>query len=481
MVGSRPGTAAPKKSTTLGGAAQGHSPRELLQSVFPRPWQEIETTLRGHGRWEGEVQQRAKDGRAVTVSAKLQVLQSPDGVVRVLQSDHDVTGYKRTEEALLKAIGDLREDDRNKNHFLAMLSHELRNPLAPIRNSLYLLDRVPPGGEQAKSARAVIDRQIGHMTRLIEDLLDVTRIARGKIRIQREPVDLRELVPRTVEDHRSLFTDRLELEVAVGDEAVQVHGDRIRLSQAIGNLLSNSAKFTAPGGRVRLILELDAQAGQAIVRIRDTGVGIDPSMLSRVFEPFAQAEEDNLARTHGGLGLGLALVRGIVEMHGGTVAAHSEGLGAGAEFTIRLPLGESAPAALVTATTSPNRARRRVLVIEDNVDAADSLRALLELGEHEVEIAHDGPEGLMKAREFKPEVVICDVGLPQMNGYEVARAFRADEALRSAYLVALTGYALSSDIDRANEAGFDRHLAKPPNVEDLEQVLANGPAASDAR
>ena len=203
-------------------------------------------------------------------------------------------------------------------------------------------------------------------------------------------------------------------------------------------------------------------------------------MLPRLFEPFVQADT-SLARTRGGLGLGLALVKGVVEMHGGTVTAHSEGLGTGAEFTIRLPLRESAPVARPSATKMPRLAPRRVLVIEDNVDAAESLREALEFGEHEIEVAYNGPEGLAKAREFKPEVVLCDIGLPEMDGYAVAKVFRADEALRSTYLVALTGYARPEDGVRAKEAGFDQHLAKPPSMEQLEQVLAAAPAAREVR
>jgi len=393
----------------------------------------------------------------------------------------DITDLDRTQGELRKAIGDLREADRNKDQFLAMLSHELRNPLAPIRNSLYILDRASPGGEQAKRAHEIINRQVGHMTRLIDDLLDVTRIGRGKFHLQQESVDLRELVLRTVEDHRPAFVaNGVELEVAVGDEAAQVHGDRTRLVQALGNVLNNAAKFTPSHGRARITLERDVPADQAIIRVRDNGAGIAADMLPRVFEPFVQGDS-GLDRTRGGLGLGLALVKGVVEMHGGTVAAHSEGPGTGAEFTIRLPFGEGAPAAEAADAKMPSRSPRRVLVIEDNVDAANTLREALEVGAHEIEVAYDGPEGLLKAHEFNPEVVLCDIGLPGMDGYAVARAFRADEALRATYLVALTGYALPQDAARAKEAGFDQHLAKPCSVEELEQVLALAPPAGEVR
>jgi two-component system CheB/CheR fusion protein len=393
----------------------------------------------------------------------------------------NITDLDRAEGELRKAIEALRVADRNKNQFLAMLSHELRNPLAPIRNSLYILDRASPGGEQAKRAHAVIDRQVGYMTRLIDDLLDVTRIARGKLAMQRESIDLRELVLRTVEDYRSAFVaNGVALELAVGDEAAQVHGDPTRLAQALGNVLDNASKFTPSHGRARITLGRDTQAAQAIIRVRDTGLGIAADALPRLFEPFVQADT-GLARTRGGLGLGLTVAKGLVEMHGGTVTAHSEGPGTGAEFTIRLPLGGGEPTAVAAATKTPSRAARRVLLIEDNVDAANTLREVLEFGEHEIEIAYNGPEGLMKAREFRPEVVFCDVGLPEMDGYEVAKAFRADGALRSTYLVALTGYALPADVARAKEAGFDQHMAKPFRLEKLEQILATAPVAGEGR
>jgi two-component system CheB/CheR fusion protein len=400
------------------------------------------------------------------------------------RAELDITEYKRMEQELRKAIGALQEEDRNKNQFIAMLSHELRNPLAPIRNSLHILARAPPGGEQAKRAHTVIDRQVSHMTRLIDDLLDVTRIARGKITLQRESVELRELVLRTVEDHRSAFVAHgVELELAVGDETSQIHGDRTRLVQALGNLLDNAAKFTPSHGRTRIALERDERVGQAIISVRDTGPGIAADVLLRLFEPFVQADS-SLARTRGGLGLGLGVARGLVELHGGTLTAQSEGLGAGAEFTIRLPLAldlavsAPVPAAAKMASASP----RRVLVIEDNIDAAESLcELLLELGEHEVEVAFNGPEGLAKAREFEPEIVFCDIGLPEMDGYAVAEAFRADEGLRATYLVALTGYALPQDAASAKAAGFDQHMPKPTSVEKLEQILATAPAAGNGR
>jgi two-component system CheB/CheR fusion protein len=371
----------------------------------------------------------------------------------------------------------LEESDRQKNHFLAMLSHELRNPLAPIRNSLYILERAAPGGEQARRAQTVIDRQVVHLMHLVDDLLDVTRISRGKVQLQRERLELRDLVHRAVEDNRWEFArNGIELQLDLPAVPLWIDGDRTRIVQVIGNLLHNSAKFTQAGGKATVSVEANVDLRHAIVRVRDTGVGIAPELLPRVFEPFSQADT-TLDRSKGGLGLGLALVKGLVEMHGGTASVESDGLDRGAQFTVRFPLETAelpaAPARVVIAPSPP----RRILVIEDNVDAADSLREVLELGEHMVEVAYSGPAGIERAREFLPDVVLCDIGLPDMDGYQVARAMRANPALRETTLVALTGYAAPEDITRSREAGFDSHLAKPPSLEKIEEAIAPRPGA----
>jgi two-component system CheB/CheR fusion protein len=395
----------------------------------------------------------------------------------------DITERKRTEKALQEsearyreAAEALAEVDRNKNHFLAVLSHELRNPLAPIANSLYILDHAAPGGAQAHRALAVIGRQVGQLARLVDDLLDVTRISRNKIPLQRQRLELNLLMRRAIDDHSFRFEKNgVRIEVALGPEPVFVNGDSNRLAQIVGNLLQNAAKFTGPGGHTRV--SVDSEAKQAVVRVADTGVGMGPEMLARLFQPFVQAET-GLDRGKGGLGLGLALVKGLVDLHGGEITAHSLGLGQGAEFVVRLPLAldESAADGPMRSDTPVPGGRRRVLIIEDNADAADSLREALELSEHEVEVAHDGPAGIAKARKRIPDVVFCDIGLPGMDGFDVARAFRADEALKATYLVALSGYALPEDVQRASQAGFDQHLAKPPNLDTLERALARAPS-----
>lgn len=367
----------------------------------------------------------------------------------------------------------LQDADRRKDEFIAVLSHELRNPLAPIQNSLYILDRAPPGSDRSLRALEVIHRQTNHLSRLVEDLLDVTRIARGKIRLQRQRLDVVELVRRTVEDHLTSYFDAgIRLAASLPGTPLWVHADPTRLAQIVGNLLGNALKFTPRGGEVALALSEERDA--ATLRVRDSGVGIAPEVLERLFRPFSQADQ-TLDRSRGGLGLGLALVRGLAALHGGSASAASEGLGRGAEFTVSFPL-DAAPRAATPAPAPTVVLPRRVLVIDDNQESADTLKELLELSGHEVRAAYDGPSGIATAREFRPEFVLCDIGLPGMSGYAVARAMRSDPALESARLVALSGYALSDDVQRALEAGFHQHVAKPPALEVLEQLLASGTA-----
>jgi len=393
----------------------------------------------------------------------------------------DILERARAEQKLGEANERLREADRQKDEFLAMLSHELRNPLMPICSSIDILNRTAPGGEQARRAQAVIDRQVGHLTRLIEDLLDITRIHSGKVRLQRERLDLNELARRAVEDHRAAFIDSgVELEMRAATGGVWVNADRTRLSQAIGNLLQNAIKFTVRGGKATVCVETDLTRERAIVRVQDTGRGIAPEILPRVFEPFVQADR-TLDRSKGGLGLGLALAKGLIEMQGGSIGAASGGPDKGATFTITLPIDAAGPTETQPPRASIERAIHRVLIIEDNVDAADSLHELLELDGYDVEVAYTGPEGIEKARAFRPEVVLCDIGLPETDGYEVARIMRADHELDRVGLVALTGYTRPEDVAKAREAGFDGHLGKPPSKEGIQHVLTEVGARSPSR
>ena len=369
----------------------------------------------------------------------------------------EITSRKRAEEAL-------RDSDQHKSEFLAVLSHELRNPLAPIRNSLHLLDRVAPVSEQATRAKEVIRRQTEHLSRLVDDLLDVTRISRGRIELDRIRIDLREIVQRTCDDHRTLFEKRLvELRVETSAPA-WVEADEVRIAQIVGNLLQNAARYSREKGTVTV--SVYTSDGQAKVLVRDDGIGIAPELLPRVFDPFVRADS-GMARTRGGLGLGLALVKGLVEQHGGSVRASSDGLSRGSEFVVTFPLApapqRTAPAPVASATARA----LEILVIEDNVDAAETIAEVLELEGHRVHVANSGASGIARARELRPEVILCDIGLPDLDGYQIARVIRAEEALRSTRLIALSGYAQPEDRQRAANAGFDAHLAKPPSLSAL--------------
>ena len=443
--------------------AVGRDPHDLLQTQASRPLQEIDEEVRRVGRWEGELRHHTKDGREVVVSSKVRTVQGIDGLDRVLESNRDITERKQMED-------ELRESSRRKDEFLGVLSHELRNPLAPISNSLYILEHAEPTGQQARRAKEVIGRQFAHLARLVEDLLEVTRITSGKTHLQRVRLDLGELIRRTGEDHRELLQKKgLDYDVDTSGRAVWVEGDETRLAQVVGNLLQNAAKFTPTGGRVTL--SVVALESAVEVHVRDTGAGIDARLVERIFEPFVQAEQA-LARTNGGLGLGLALVKGLTELHGGSVEARSGGEGQGAEFVVRLPT--VAPPEQEASTAGREWVAQRglrVLVVDDNVDAAESLADVVRMLGHQVEVAHDGPTAIQKATAAVPDLVLCDIGLPGMSGYDVARALLAHPDLRDARLVAVSGYARPEDVQRAAEAGFIGHIAKPLSASNLEQYL----------
>jgi len=391
----------------------------------------------------------------------------------ILLAFEDISERHAQEQALARSQAALRDANRLKDDFLATLSHELRNPLAPIQNSLAVLELAQPGSEGARKAQEVIGRQVTHLTRLIDDLLDITRITRQKLQLQRQRVELIELARRTVEDHRAGFEARgVRVDVSASPEALWVDGDPERLNQVVSNLLGNAEKFTPPGGSV--LVGIRPGSLGAVLFVRDTGAGIPQDLLGQLFEPFAQAPQ-TLDRSRGGLGLGLAMVKGIVELHGGTVAITSPGLGCGTEVVVSLPL-TSAPAHTPAARAALPTPHRRVLVIEDNPDAAATLAAVLELSGHHVEVAYDGASGIARARSFRPEIAICDIGLPEMDGYAVARAFRADPLLEQVYMIAISGYARDADVQRAIAAGFDQHLAKPPDLPTLYRLVHEAPA-----
>jgi PAS domain S-box-containing protein len=385
----------------------------------------------------------------------------------------DITERKRAHDLLRQQSEALKEADRRKDEFLAMLSHELRNPLAPIRNATQVIRLLGASDPNVRRSTEMVERHVQHMTRLVDDLLDVSRITSGKIKLQVEPVELAAVVARAVETTRPLIDARKhQLRVSLPPEALRLEADPVRLGQVMANLLTNAAKYTEEGGRIGLTVE--REGGAAVIRVRDNGVGIPRDKLASVFDVFTQVDR-SLERSQGGLGVGLTLVKSLVEMHGGSVEAHSEGAGQGSEFIVRLPVLQTeqpSEASKVEQTVRRPAAPRRVLVVDDNVDAAESLAMLLRIDGHEVRPVYDGTAALEAARTFRPEVILLDIGLPGISGYEVARRLRREPGLEKAFLVALTGYGQDDDRIQSQEAGFDTHLVKPADPTALQELLA---------
>ena len=377
--------------------------------------------------------------------------------------------------ALEATTAALQEADRRKDEFLAMLAHELRNPLAPIRSAVQLLHITSPAEDRWVRARDIIDRQVEHLVCLIDDLMDVSRITRDMITLQREPLLLESVIARAIETTRpTIDANRHELVVELAHEPITVDGDQTRLVQVVANILHNAAKFTPAGGRI--VLRVHREVDAAVVRVSDTGRGIPHEVLPRVFDLFTRVHTDDDS-SQGGLGIGLALVRRLVEMHEGTVEAHSDGHGRGSQFTIRMPLLATPPARAPGSGVDlapPHTERRRVLVADDNLDAAEALATLLEALGHEVRVAHDGAQALATGRDFEPEVVLLDLGMPVMDGLEVARRMRQQPWGAAARVVAVTGWGQQQDRARTAEAGFDAHLVKPVTDRDLLPVLGEG-------
>ncbi len=401
------------------------------------------------------------DGREINLSVSAAPLFDSAGVVRGVIGAHvDITEHRRV-------TAELRDADRRKDEFLAMLAHELRNPLAPVRNAVEVLRAIGPRDAQLVWARDMIDRQVRHMTRLVDDLLEVSRITRGKITLRRSEIQLADVVGDAIETARPLIAQHgHHLVLALAPEPLPVDGDRARLVQVLANLLSNAAKFTPPGGEIRLTTA--REDAHAVVRVRDTGIGIPPELQTRIFEIFTQ-EESTLARSQGGLGIGLTLAQRLVELHGGALSVASEGRGRGAEFTVRLPLvGARDDRSLLPAPPAADSngapRGRRVLIVEDNVDAADSFQLLLELGGHEVRVAHLGRDALRLLDAFTPDIAFIDLGLPEMSGFEVAERLRRDPRARGTVLVAVSGYGRDEDKAAGRRAGFHHHLTKPVDL-----------------
>jgi signal transduction histidine kinase len=368
----------------------------------------------------------------------------------------------------------LREADRRKDEFLALLAHELRNPLAPVRNAVSIMHLKGSLDPDLQWCRDVIERQANQLTRLVDDLLDVSRITQGKIKLRLEPVDLADVVRAAVEMSRPVIdAQHHTLSVALPEHPVLVNGDQARLTQVIANLLNNAAKYQADGGRIDLVV--NAEPGLAVISVKDRGIGIAPAVQTQIFELFAQGERP-ADRQQGGLGVGLSLVKTLVEMHGGSVRAASRGLGRGSEFTIALPrLAEAAERPGRESAGAPEAAgQHHILVVDDNRDAADSLAMLLRLDGHQVTVAHDGHRALELARQERPAIVLLDIGLPGMDGYEVCRQVR-QEQLGVGLIVAMTGYGQERDKQRARDAGFDAHTVKPVDVSELKRLLGGAP------
>jgi CheY-like chemotaxis protein/nitrogen-specific signal transduction histidine kinase len=419
------------------------------------------------------------DGRVRWMAGEGQVFCDDHGRAKLMMGvGTDVTDRKDLEAQLRARASELADADRRKDEFLAMLAHELRNPLAPLANALHLL-----GHDEADRERLteMAERQVRHLVRLVDDLLDVSRITQGKIVLRKEPVALADVATRALEMLREALDARgLHVTVSLPPRPVRLEADGARLAQVIANLLSNAAKFTAPGGSVWLTAE--ALEAEVVIRVRDTGVGLASELLPHVFDLFVQGDA-SLDRTRGGLGIGLTLVRRLVEMHGGRVEARSAGVGHGSEFLIYLP---TVPGALADMVEEGRRqgapARRttglRVLIVEDNADAAESLALVLRTWGHEIEVAYDALAALEVAERLTPDVIISDVGLPGMNGYDLARRLREHPTFGRAVLIALSGYARDDDKRQALAAGFDHHLVKPPDLDNLAELLGRVAASA---
>jgi len=438
----------------------------------------IRAALEAGPAYENEFRILRPDGRIHWIAVKGRVLRDADGkAVRMIGVATDVTQRRELEEELRRRVQQLADADRRKDEFLAMLSHELRNPLAPLSTALHLL---PVATEKRDELLAMADRQVRQLVRLVDDLLDVSRITGGKIALRKERVALADVVARAIETTRPLVQSRgHDLTVSLSAAPVGLEADPARLAQVVANLLSNAAKYTPPGGRIWLTAE--AAGDEVVIRVRDTGAGLAPEFVPNVFDLFVQGDI-SLDRTRGGLGIGLTIVRRLVELHGGRVEAQSPGIGKGSEFIVRLPrVPTAAPATRAVAAASHDGARPLgVLVVEDNEDAAEGLAMILRLWGHDVHVAHDGAAALEAVERHTPDVVLSDLGLPGMSGYELAQRLRQRPGFGRAVLIALSGYGRDEDRRRAVEAGFDHHLVKPPDLDTLARLLGRAAAGGRA-
>jgi PAS domain S-box-containing protein len=436
---------------------------------FPEEVSIMERLRRGERVEHFETVRQARGGRLVDLSVAISPVRSADGqVIGASKVARDITERKQIEEAL-------RNADRRKDEFLAVLAHELRNPLAPLANGLQVIRLAKGDSASVARARAMMERQLTHLVRLVDDLLDVSRISRNRMELRRSRIQLADIVNSAIETARPLIEGAgHSLTVSLPAKPIHVDGDLTRLSQVFSNLLSNSAKYTNRGGRIAV--EVALRSDHVLVSVRDNGIGIAAEHLSAVFDLFSQVDP-RMERSKEGLGIGLALVEGLVKMHGGSVTAESPGPGRGSTFTVRLPLIESQAAADAQPQPTSSRERRRILVVDDNLDSATSMAMMLELLGNEVRTAHDGLQAVEQVERYRPDVVLMDVGMPRLNGYEATSRIRALPAGRDVIIVALTGWGQDDDKARSHEAGCDGHLTKPVNLPDLERLLEKLQAA----
>jgi PAS domain S-box-containing protein len=453
----------------------GYEPREIIgksiMTIIPPELHAEEDDMlarlrRGERIDHYETTRISKDGRRIDISLTVSPIRGDDGeVIGASKIARDITDRKRTDRLL-------REANRQKDEFLATLAHELRNPLAPICAAAELLKNAKSMAPELRAATAILERQARQMTHLVDDLLDVSRITSGRIRLHPEPLELAELLKAVVDTYRqSAEATRHQISLAAGGEPAYVSGDRTRLTQIFSNILHNAVKYTPPAGRIEIALRTENR--HAVVSIRDNGMGIPPEMLEHIFEPFAQLDR-SYERADGGLGIGLTLAKKLIEMHDGRIEAKSAGRGKGTEFLILLPTIAAAPVqrASIAHKHSDAMVSCRVLIADDNHDAAVSLSMLLQAMGHDTRVVHDGIEALEEAEVYRPDIVLLDIGMPRLDGYETARRLAAKPWAAATQIVAVTGWGQETDRQRAKDAGFHRHLVKPVDLDALREVMS---------
>jgi len=465
----------------------GYAPQEAgsarerwREGVHPEDWPRIREALGKHLKerapYDVEFRKLNRHGEYRWFRSRGEAVRTAWGdPIRMAGSVSDITDRKVLEEQVRLRVEELAENDRRKDEFLATLAHELRNPLAPLSNAMAILSASGDEPGAFKRMRELMERQLGQMVRLIDDLLDVSRISRGKIDLRLERLDIASVIQQALEICRPLSekaSHRLEIDLPA--EPVYIDADPVRLAQVFCNLLGNAFKFTEPNGHIRLATTIAGK--ELVVSIRDSGIGIPPDRLTDIFEIFTQLDR-SLERPHSGLGIGLTLVKRLISLHGGEVVALSDGLGKGSEFVVRLPLADQQAAAVEPAvsrsSTSARASGKKVLVVDDNQDSANSMSILLRLAGNQVETAHDGLQALEIAASFRPQVVLLDIGMPKLNGYDAARRIRGEDWGKDALLVALTGWGQEEDRRKSREAGFDEHLVKPVDYDKLMKLLAS--------